>query len=75
MVGILYMPLPAPVAQRTEHRSSEPSVGGSSPSGSASYYHTRTSQGFRAGAPSFFSFRVPLFQYSPFDEESEGRIR
>ncbi len=29
------MPVAAPVAQRTEHRSSEPSVGGSIPSGSA----------------------------------------
>ena len=29
------MPVTAPVAQRTEHRSSEPSVGGSIPPGSA----------------------------------------
>lgn len=29
------MPVTAPVAQGTEHRSSEPSVGGSNPSGSA----------------------------------------
>ncbi len=29
------IPVSAPVAQRTEHRSSEPSVGGSNPSGSA----------------------------------------
>ncbi len=29
------VPVEAPVAQGTEHRSSEPSVGGSNPSGSA----------------------------------------
>jgi hypothetical protein len=48
------VPVAAPVAQRTEHRSSEPSVGGSNPSGSA-WMGGAHWPVYLASAPSFFS--------------------